>query len=66
MLEPTVFPGGVGKTWQDGDFEQLLGDVTSRVFNAYRDSTVVYPGHGDNTTLGNERPHLNEWRERGW
>jgi glyoxylase-like metal-dependent hydrolase (beta-lactamase superfamily II) len=61
-----LFPGGVGKTWQDGDFEQLLGDVTSRVFNAYRDSTVVYPGHGDDTTLGNERPHLNEWRERGW
>jgi glyoxylase-like metal-dependent hydrolase (beta-lactamase superfamily II) len=61
-----LFPGGVGKTWQDGDFEQLLGDVTSRVFNAYRDSTVVYPGHGDDTTLGNERPHLNEWKARGW
>jgi glyoxylase-like metal-dependent hydrolase (beta-lactamase superfamily II) len=61
-----LFPGGVGKTWQDGDFEQLLDDVTSRVFNVYEDSTVVYPGHGDDTTLGNERPHLNEWKERGW
>lgn len=61
-----LFPGGVGKTWQDGDFEQLLDDVTSRVFNVYGDSTVVYPGHGDDTTLGNERPHLNEWKERGW
>jgi glyoxylase-like metal-dependent hydrolase (beta-lactamase superfamily II) len=61
-----LFPGGVGKTWQGGDFENLLGDVTSRVFNVYADSTVVYPGHGDDTTLGTERPHLAEWKERGW
>lgn len=61
-----LFPGGVGKTWKDGDFEQLLGDVTSRVFDVFADSTVVYPGHGDDTTLGTERPHLDEWRERGW
>ena len=61
-----LFPGGVGKTWQDGDFERLLGDVSSRVFDVYDDSTVVYPGHGDDTTLGAERPHLQEWRERGW
>ncbi len=61
-----LFPGGVGKTWQPGDFEQLLDDVSSRVFDVYPDSTVVYPGHGDDTTLGAERPHLAEWRERGW
>ncbi len=61
-----LFPGGVGKTWKEGDFEQLLGDVTSRVFDIYSDGTVVYPGHGDDTTLGAERPHLEEWRERGW
>jgi glyoxylase-like metal-dependent hydrolase (beta-lactamase superfamily II) len=61
-----LFPGGVGKTWKDGDFERLLGDVTARVFDVYPDSTVVYPGHGDDTTLGAERPHLTEWRERGW
>ena len=61
-----LFPGGVGKTWQPGDFEQLLDDVASRVFDVYDDSTVVYPGHGDDTTLGAERPHLQEWQERGW
>ncbi|KUI25336.1 Zn-dependent hydrolase [Mycobacterium sp. IS-1496] len=61
-----LFPGGVGKTWQEGDFEKLLTDVTTRVFDVYPDSTVVYPGHGDDTTLGAERPHLGEWRERGW
>jgi glyoxylase-like metal-dependent hydrolase (beta-lactamase superfamily II) len=65
-LRPSLFPGGVGKTWKEGDFEKLLGDVTSRVFNVYGDSTVVYPGHGDDTTLGAERPHLAEWTQRGW
>jgi glyoxylase-like metal-dependent hydrolase (beta-lactamase superfamily II) len=61
-----LFPGGVGKTWQPGGFTQLLSDVRSRVFDVYPDSTVIYPGHGDDTTLGAERPHLDEWRERGW
>jgi glyoxylase-like metal-dependent hydrolase (beta-lactamase superfamily II) len=61
-----LFPGGVGKTWREGDFEKLLDDVTNRVFDVYDDSTVIYPGHGDDTTLGAERPHLAEWKERGW
>ncbi len=61
-----LFPGGVGKTWQPGDFERLLDDVSAKVFDVYDDSTVVYPGHGDDTTLGAERPHLAEWRQRGW
>jgi glyoxylase-like metal-dependent hydrolase (beta-lactamase superfamily II) len=61
-----LFPGGVGKTWEPGGFKELLGDVTSRLFDVYGDDTVVYPGHGDDTTLGAERPHLQEWRERGW
>jgi glyoxylase-like metal-dependent hydrolase (beta-lactamase superfamily II) len=56
----------VGKTWQPGAFEELLGDVTSQIFGIYGDDTVVYPGHGDDTTLDAERPHLAEWRERGW
>ncbi len=61
-----LFPGGVGKTWKDGDFDRLLGDVSDKLFDVYPDSTVVYPGHGDDTTLGVERPHLAEWKERGW
>lgn len=61
-----LFPGGVGKTWRDGDFDRLLNDVSAKVFDVYDDDTVVYPGHGDDTTLGAERPHLGEWRERGW
>ena len=61
-----LFPGGVGKTSTKGDFEQLLGDVTGRVFNVYDDATVVYPGHGNDTTLRAERPSLDEWNQRGW
>ena len=61
-----LFPGGVGKTWQPGDFDQLIDDISARVFDRFGDDTVVYPGHGDDTTLGAERPHLSEWRERGW
>lgn len=62
----SLFPGGIGRTADAGDFERLLGDVTTRVFDVYPDSTVVYPGHGDDTTLGAERPHLDEWKQRGW
>lgn len=61
-----LFPGGVGKTWEPGGFEELLADVSGRLFDVYGDDTVVYPGHGDDTTLGAERPHLQEWRQRGW
>lgn len=63
----SLFPGGVGNTKQPGQsFEQLYADVTERVFAVYDDDTWVYPGHGDDTTLGAERPHLAEWRARGW
>jgi len=61
-----LFPGGVGKTWQPGDFDQLIDDISTRVFDRFGDDTVVYPGHGDDTELGAERPNLSEWRERGW
>jgi hypothetical protein len=43
------------RTWEEGAFERLLADVTSRVFDVYGDSTVVYPGHCYDTTLGAER-----------
>jgi len=61
-----LFPGGIGKTWQPGDFDRLLADVTGKLFDVYPDDTAVYPGHGSDTTLGTERPHLSEWAERGW
>jgi len=62
----SLFPGGVGKTHSPEDFTRLLGDVEERLFAVYPDETVVWPGHGAPTTLGAERPHLEEWRARGW
>ncbi|MFI1916368.1 MBL fold metallo-hydrolase [Nocardia sp. NPDC020380] len=62
----SLFPGGVGKTGNAKDFASLLGDVESKLFGRFGDDTVVYPGHGDDTTLGRERPQLGEWRARGW
>ncbi|MGE3810755.1 MAG: MBL fold metallo-hydrolase [Candidatus Nanopelagicales bacterium] len=63
----SLFPGGVGNTWGDADrFASLYADVTTKLFDALPDETWVYPGHGKDTTLGAERPHLQEWLDRGW
>lgn len=63
----SLFPGGVGNTQKDPErFNQLITDVAERLFDVYPDNTVVHPGHGKPTTLGTERPHLEEWRARGW
>lgn len=63
----SLFPGGPGNTWGDAEaFDQLMSGLEDRIFGALPDSTWVYPGHGDDTTLGTERPNLGEWRSRGW
>lgn len=63
----SLFPGGVGNTREDSlRFTSLLDDVTERIFGVYADEAIVLPGHGSSTTLGAERPHLDEWRSRGW
>lgn len=62
----SLFPGGVGKTWSAEDFTTLINDVESKLFARLPDDTWIYPGHGADTTLGTERPHLAEWRKRGW
>lgn len=63
----SLFPGGVGATFGDAEaFTQLVDEVESKVFGTLPDGTWFYPGHGGDSTLGVERPHLQEWRERGW
>ena len=62
----SLFPGGVGKTRSTEAFNSLIDDVEQRVFATLPDETWFYPGHGDDSTLGTERPKLPEWRERGW
>ncbi len=63
----SLFPGGIGNTSNPGQsFASLIEDVSTRVFDVYADDTWFYPGHGDDSTIGAERPHLQEWRDRGW
>jgi len=62
-----LFPGGVGNTRKDPKaFASLIHDVETKIFDVLPDETWVYPGHGNDTTLGAERPHLPEWHTRGW
>ena len=63
----SLFPGGPGNTDKDPRrFGQLMDDLERKVFGVLPDDTWVYPGHGSDTTLGAERPSLQEWRGRGW
>jgi len=61
----TLFPGGPGATKFGGDFPTIIRSIEDRLFTLPPD-TIVMPGHGDDTTIGTERPHLQEWIDRGW
>jgi glyoxylase-like metal-dependent hydrolase (beta-lactamase superfamily II) len=62
----TLFPGGPGATqWEYSSFPQIMDSLRHRLFTL-PDPTLVYPGHGDETTIGTERPSLHEWQARGW
>jgi glyoxylase-like metal-dependent hydrolase (beta-lactamase superfamily II) len=62
----SLFPGGPGKTTSATDFNSLMDDLEAKVFGTLPDDTWFYPGHGNDSTLGAERPAVPEWRERGW
>jgi glyoxylase-like metal-dependent hydrolase (beta-lactamase superfamily II) len=63
----SLFPGGVGNTHKDpAAFASLFHDVTTKLFDRLDDGVTFYPGHGKNSTIGTERPSLDEWRARGW
>jgi glyoxylase-like metal-dependent hydrolase (beta-lactamase superfamily II) len=62
-----LFPGGLGNTHNDPEaFASLISDVETKLFDQLPDETWIYPGHGNDTMLGAERPQLPEWRKRGW
>ncbi len=62
----SLFPGGPGRVTSPEDFNTLMNDLEARIFGVLPDQTWFYPGHGNDSTLGVERPHLGEWRARGW
>ncbi|HZU73456.1 MAG TPA: MBL fold metallo-hydrolase [Acidimicrobiales bacterium] len=62
----TLFPGGPGATkFPGGDFPTIIRSIEDRLL-VLPEETLVMPGHGDDTTIGTERPHLQEWVDRGW
>ncbi|MER6013173.1 MBL fold metallo-hydrolase [Streptomyces bluensis] len=61
-----LFPGGPGRTTRSEEFNSLMDGLETKLFDVLPDETWVYPGHGNDTTIGTERPRLSEWRERGW
>ncbi len=63
----TLFPGGPGNTsLEGGDFDAIITSIDERLFSTLSDDTIVMPGHGLDTTIGTERPSLDEWVARGW
>jgi glyoxylase-like metal-dependent hydrolase (beta-lactamase superfamily II) len=63
----TLFPGGPGNTsYEGGDFPTIIRSIEDRLFANLAADTIVMPGHGNDTTIGAERPHLQEWIDRGW
>jgi glyoxylase-like metal-dependent hydrolase (beta-lactamase superfamily II) len=63
----TLFPGGPGNTNHNArDFATIITSIDERIFGVFADDVTIWPGHGAQSTIGNERPHLDEWVERGW
>ena len=63
----TLFPGGPGNTkFPGGDFPTIIRSIEDRLYSVLPSETAVMPGHGDDTTIGAETPHLQEWIDRGW
>jgi glyoxylase-like metal-dependent hydrolase (beta-lactamase superfamily II) len=63
----TLFPGGPGNTkFENADFDTIIRSIEDRLFATLPADTIVMPGHGDDTTIGTESPHLQEWIDRGW
>jgi glyoxylase-like metal-dependent hydrolase (beta-lactamase superfamily II) len=63
----TLFPGGPGNTsLEGGDFPTIIRSIEDLMFSKLAPDTIVMPGHGLDTTIGTERPHLQEWIDRGW
>lgn len=62
----SLFPGGPGRTTGGDDFDSLMGDLQSKIFDRLPDDTWFYPGHGNDSTLGAERDSVPDWLARRW
>jgi len=63
----TLFPGGPGNTGlEGGDFPTIIESIERRLFAPFGAETLILPGHGLDSSLGDESPQLQEWVDRGW
>jgi glyoxylase-like metal-dependent hydrolase (beta-lactamase superfamily II) len=61
----TLFKGGPGATGRSfSSFPTIIESIRTRLLTLPA-GTVVHAGHGDDTTIGDEGPHLEEWIARG-
>ncbi|PLA46060.1 MBL fold metallo-hydrolase [Micrococcus luteus] len=61
----TLFQDGPGATGRSySDFDTIIESIRERLL-PLPEATVVHTGHGDSTTIGTEKPHLQEWIDRG-
>ncbi|WP_406104005.1 MBL fold metallo-hydrolase [Micromonospora globbae] len=61
----TLFAGGPGATGRSySDFGTIVESIRTRLLTLPPE-TVVHTGHGDDTSIGAEAPHLDEWIARG-
>jgi glyoxylase-like metal-dependent hydrolase (beta-lactamase superfamily II) len=62
----TLFPGGPGAThFPGGNFTDIIESIDTKLFT-YSPDTTILPGHGTDSLISTERPHLDEWIARGW
>jgi len=63
----TLFPGGPGNTTlEGGDFTTIISSIEDLLFGPLGAETMVMPGHGTDTTIGDESPSVQDWVDRGW
>lgn len=62
----TLFEGGPGATGKShSSFETIIESIRTRLFEVLPEATVVHTGHGPKTSIGAEKPHLQQWIDRG-
>ena len=61
----TLFQGGPGATGRSySNFDTIIASIRERLLTLPAE-TRVHTGHGPDTTIGAEAPHLEEWIARG-
>lgn len=63
IVGDTIFEGGPGKTWSAAGFQTTLNTLRTIVL-AWPDDTILYPGHGPNFRLGDQRTAIEAFLQK--